>query len=373
MAYIRQLNVIRSTVEKKTAATKEIKKRNDNIIKCKKDYLKEELQKAKDCKLDANNLKEENGKIDVIENIERRVAIMSNHTFKVERTRYNTTLVLGEKPKIPQGPTDLLTTTEFNCHIMEGCMEKVEINTRKRKQLKEDVAIPNKKQRKTVIPDLVSQKGLISYLVSKELLEGDTWHLIDSGWFNTWAKYVGFESRTSGYDFGFEHRNAGYNGDPSSDPGPIDNSSLLDESTGRLKENTHFGSDFTSVPEEAWVKFVEWYGCKDSSAIPRKVITEGQFFKTIETHLVSLMLFHHPNIDQNVTKEFSRADKVYHIEKEIRNLFQIPDDRQVLLWKKYGGQYRFGNRPDELLYDLSLPILDAGINPGDAIYTDYGL
>ena len=71
--------------------------------------------------------------------------------------------------------------------------------------------------------------------------------------------------------------------------------------------------DYSLVPEEAWKKFVVWYGIEVSSqAIPRKVVEHGLYVKhcKVEVYLVEFKLVLHLDTDNFQTKKFSRADTV---------------------------------------------------------------
>lgn len=61
------------------------------------------------------------------------------------------------------------------------------------------------------------QREEIVRLLKTELRKGDTWYLVDSGWFKKWKSYVGFDSW-----------NMHSRGNKTFYPGPVDNSRLTD-------------------------------------------------------------------------------------------------------------------------------------------------
>ncbi|XP_036389667.1 ubiquitin carboxyl-terminal hydrolase 4-like [Megalops cyprinoides] len=198
------------------------------------------------------------------------------------------------------------------------------------------------------IPSTDSQKQSIGVLMKTTLRKGDEWFLIDSRWFKQWKKYVGFDS----WDM--------YNvGEQSLYPGPIDNSGLFsDQETQALKEHLIDELDYVLVPTEAWQKLVSWYGClQDQRPIVRKVVEHGMFVKhcKVEVYLLELNLCEHKNMDNVVTKHFSKADTIDTIEKEMRSLFSIPPEKETRLWNKYmSNTYEQLSKPDSTVQDAGL-------------------
>uniref|UniRef100_A0A8D3C220 Ubiquitin carboxyl-terminal hydrolase n=1 Tax=Scophthalmus maximus TaxID=52904 RepID=A0A8D3C220_SCOMX len=181
------------------------------------------------------------------------------------------------------------------------------------------------------------------------LSKGDSpLYLIDSRWFKQWKKYVGFDS----WDM--------YNvGERSLYPGPIDNSGLFsDQETQALKEHLIDELDYVLVPTEAWNKLVSWYGClEDQRPIARKVVEHGMFVKhcKVEVYLLELNLCENDNMDNVVTRHFSKADTIDTIEKEMRMLFNIPSEKETRLWNKYmSNTYEQLNKPDSTVQDAGL-------------------
>uniref|UniRef100_A0A3P9KCG4 Ubiquitin carboxyl-terminal hydrolase n=1 Tax=Oryzias latipes TaxID=8090 RepID=A0A3P9KCG4_ORYLA len=197
-------------------------------------------------------------------------------------------------------------------------------------------------------PSSESQKQTIGSLLKTPLKKGDEWYLIDSRWFKQWKKYVGFDS----WDM--------YNvGERSLYPGPIDNSGLFsDQETQALKEHLIDELDYVLVPTEAWNKLVSWYGCLEGQRpIVRKVVEHGMFVKhcKVEVYLLELNLCENDNMDNVVTRHFSKADTIDTIEKEMRTLFEIPSEKETRLWNKYmSNTYEQLNKPDSTVQDAGL-------------------
>uniref|UniRef100_A0A8C9YGG8 Ubiquitin carboxyl-terminal hydrolase n=1 Tax=Sander lucioperca TaxID=283035 RepID=A0A8C9YGG8_SANLU len=173
-------------------------------------------------------------------------------------------------------------------------------------------------------------------------------YLIDSRWFKQWKKYVGFDS----WDM--------YNvGERSLYPGPIDNSGLFsDQESQALKEHLIDELDYVLVPTEAWNKLVSWYDCLEGQRpIVRKVVEHGMFVKhcKVEVYLLELNLCENDNMDNVVTRHFSKADTIDTIEKEMRTLFNIPSEKETRLWNKYmSNTYEQLNKPDSTVQDAGL-------------------
>ncbi|XP_038867285.1 ubiquitin carboxyl-terminal hydrolase 4 [Salvelinus fontinalis] len=197
-------------------------------------------------------------------------------------------------------------------------------------------------------PSTESQKQSIGTLLKTILRKGDEWFLIDSRWFKQWKKYVGFDS----WDM--------YNvGEHSLYPGPVDNSGLFsDHETQILKEHLIDELDYVLVPTEAWNKLVCWYGCLEGQRpIVRKVVEHGMFVKhcKVEVYLLELNLCENDNMDNVITRHFSKADTIDTIEKEMRSLFEIPTGKETRLWNKYmSNTYEQLNKPDSTVQDAGL-------------------
>ncbi|KAI1905468.1 hypothetical protein AGOR_G00016510 [Albula goreensis] len=196
--------------------------------------------------------------------------------------------------------------------------------------------------------DLDTQRGEVAALLKTPLRKGDTWYLVDSRWFKQWKKYVGFDSWDK-YQMG----------DQNVYPGPVDNSGLLkDGDVLALKEHLIDELDYILVPTEGWNKLVSWYGLMDSQEpIARKVVEQGMFVKhcKVEVYLTELKLCEDSNMDNVVTRRFSKADTIDTIEKEMRKLFSIPDEKETRLWNKYmSNTFEPLSKPDSTIQDAGL-------------------
>ena len=204
------------------------------------------------------------------------------------------------------------------------------------------------------VTDLDSQKTIISELMKTALVKGDTWYLIDTGWFKQWKKYVGYDSwDTSSV------------GDDTANPGKVNNQPLFKENEFNvLKEHLLEELDYWLLPEKAWQSLVEWYGIMDKQEpIARKVIESGIYGKQlkVEIYLMDLNLCIQSDIDNVITCQFSKAEKLITIEKKLRQLFNVPDRKQVRLWNKYM------NNTYEHLRDLESTVQNAGLYQGQVV------
>uniref|UniRef100_A0A8C9VFV7 Ubiquitin carboxyl-terminal hydrolase n=1 Tax=Scleropages formosus TaxID=113540 RepID=A0A8C9VFV7_SCLFO len=196
--------------------------------------------------------------------------------------------------------------------------------------------------------DLDTQRAEVAGLLKTQLRKGDTWYLVDSRWFKQWKKYVGFDSWDK-YQMG----------DQNVYPGPVDNSGLLkDGDVLALKEHLIDELDYILVPTEGWNKLVSWYGLTENQEpIARKVVEQGMFVKhcKVEVYLTELKLCEDSNMDNVITRRFSKADTIDTIEKEMRKLFSIPDEKETRLWNKYmSNTFEPLNKPDSTIQDAGL-------------------
>ncbi|XP_075795728.1 ubiquitin carboxyl-terminal hydrolase 4 isoform X1 [Pelodiscus sinensis] len=204
------------------------------------------------------------------------------------------------------------------------------------------------------MPDVGAQRAELGPLLGMALRPGESWYLIDSRWFKQWKKYVGFDS----WDM--------YNvGEPNLFPGPIDNSGLFaDPEIQILKEHLIDELDYVLVPTEAWNKLVSWYGCVDGQQpILRKVVEYGLFVKhcKVEVYLLELKLCENSDPTNLLTCCFSKADAVATIEKEMRQLFNIPSEKETRLWSRYmSNSY-------EQVSNLDSTVQDAGLYHGQVL------
>ncbi|XP_053318592.1 ubiquitin carboxyl-terminal hydrolase 15 isoform X2 [Spea bombifrons] len=204
------------------------------------------------------------------------------------------------------------------------------------------------------VVDLETQRTEVSALLKTQLRRGDTWYLIDSRWFKQWKKYVGFDSWDK-YQMG----------DQNVYPGPVDNSGLLkDADTQSLKEHLIDELDYILLPTEGWNKLVSWYTLMENQEpVARKVVEQGMFVKhcKVEVYLTELKLCENGNMSNIVTRRFSKADTIDMIEKEMRKIFNIPEEKETRLWNKYMSN------TFEPLTKTESTIQDAGLYQGQML------
>ncbi|KAI7792214.1 putative ubiquitin carboxyl-terminal hydrolase 15-like, partial [Triplophysa rosa] len=199
--------------------------------------------------------------------------------------------------------------------------------------------------------DVETQRGEIATLLKTPLRRADTWYLVDSRWFKQWKKYVGFDSWDK-----FQM------GDQNVYPGPVDSSGLLKASdlgdVQGIKEHLIDELDYILVPTEGWNKLVSWYGLAEGQEpIARKVVEQGMFVKhcKVEVYLTELKLCEDGNMDNVITRRFSKADTIDSIEREMRKLFSIPDEKETRLWNKYmSNTFEPLNKPESTIQDAGL-------------------
>uniref|UniRef100_A0A8C5KP67 Ubiquitin carboxyl-terminal hydrolase 15 n=1 Tax=Jaculus jaculus TaxID=51337 RepID=A0A8C5KP67_JACJA len=196
--------------------------------------------------------------------------------------------------------------------------------------------------------DLDTQGSDITTLLKISLWKGDTWYLVDRHWFKQWKKYVGFDSWDK-YQMG----------DQNVYPGPIDNSGLLKDGDAQsLKEHLIDELDYILLPTEGWNKLVSWYTLMEGQEpIARKVVEQDMFVKhyKVEVYLTELKLCENGNMNNVVTRRFSKVNTTDTIEKEIRKIFNIPDEKETRLWNKYmSNTFESLNKPDSTIQDAGL-------------------
>uniref|UniRef100_A0A671RFB3 ubiquitinyl hydrolase 1 n=1 Tax=Sinocyclocheilus anshuiensis TaxID=1608454 RepID=A0A671RFB3_9TELE len=104
--------------------------------------------------------------------------------------------------------------------------------------------------------------------------------------------------------------------------------------------------------------FSSWYGLREGQQpIARKVVEQGMFVKhcKVEVYLTELKLCEDSNMENVVTRRFSKADTIDSIEQEMRKLFSIPDEKETRLWNRYmSNTFEPLNKPDSTIQDAGL-------------------
>ncbi|KAG1926570.1 ubiquitin carboxyl-terminal hydrolase 15-like isoform X1 [Pimephales promelas] len=196
--------------------------------------------------------------------------------------------------------------------------------------------------------DVETQRAEIATLLKTPLRRADTWYLVDSHWFKQWKKYVGFDSWDK-YQMG----------EQSVYPGPVDNRGLLKDGDALgIREHLIDELDYILLPADGWSRLVSWYDLMEGQEpIARKVVEQGMFVKhcKVEVYLTELKLCEDGNMDNIVTRRFSKADTIDTIEQEMRKLFSIPDEKETRLWNKYmSNTFEPLNKPDSTIQDAGL-------------------
>ena len=100
-------------------------------------------------------------------------------------------------------------------------------------------------------------------------------------------------------------------GDENINPGPINNTSLLDQA--KLRRGQIDEIDYKLVPEEAWYKLLSWYGIgRDSISIRRQVVEYGKFVKQckVEVYPLELKACLYPKESDFIIVTMSRCDTI---------------------------------------------------------------
>uniref|UniRef100_A0A7N8X874 Ubiquitin carboxyl-terminal hydrolase n=1 Tax=Mastacembelus armatus TaxID=205130 RepID=A0A7N8X874_9TELE len=161
--------------------------------------------------------------------------------------------------------------------------------------------------------DLDTQRGEVAALLKTQLRKGDTWYLVDSHWFKQWKKYVGYDSWDK-YQMG----------DQNVYPGPVDNSGLLrDGDVLAIKEHLIDELDYILVPTEGWNKLVSWYGLTEGQEPIARKVGDQTFHCKVEVYLTELKLCEDSNMDNVITRRFSKADTIGRPSFECINLDKI--------------------------------------------------
>jgi len=155
--------------------------------------------------------------------------------------------------------------------------------------------------------DAEQQRRIIGDLFqgpSSMLVEGQTYYLLATYWWNSWKQWSGYV----GYDRWrtFDH----YGQRPK--PGPIDNSILLDESEGDdvIRKGKTDNYDYIILIPSVWQKLHEWYG--GGPPIARKAIRQTSYHTSIivEIRKLKLKIIWSKKPKECIERWFSKADSV---------------------------------------------------------------
>ncbi|KAM9313396.1 ubiquitin carboxyl-terminal hydrolase 15 isoform 2-T2 [Gastrophryne carolinensis] len=96
---------------------------------------------------------------------------------------------------------------------------------------------------------------------------------------------------------------------------------------------------------------------ENQEPVARKVVEQGMFVKhcKVEVYLTELKLCENGNMNNVATRRFSKADTIDMIEKEMRKIFNIPDEKETRLWNKYmSNTFEPLNKPESTIQDAGL-------------------
>jgi ubiquitin carboxyl-terminal hydrolase 4/11/15 len=130
------------------------------------------------------------------------------------------------------------------------------------------------------------QKRILSELVqgNSMLVEGQTYYLLATNWWNTWKKWSGFVSndRWHSYTHHYEMEKP--------KPGPIDNSVLLDDTEGEdvVRKGKTDNYDYVIITPPVWEKLLSWFG--GGPPIARKCIRQMSYHSSVVVEVRKLKL-----------------------------------------------------------------------------------
>ncbi|CAE7229626.1 unnamed protein product [Rhizoctonia solani] len=188
--------------------------------------------------------------------------------------------------------------------------------------------------------------------IAKQMpLELDSyWFVISRKWFQAWEAAV------------LGTPNKDFPNVTESTLGPVDNSDILQPGTSELCENLVEGNDIEFVPEEAWNKYVEWYG-QPTVELKREVIAwptaSGMPETRVEVYQPTFTSFllstsNHP-IPYSTFKVSSRAP-LSDLALRAASALQISDTSEFRVWNVPPKVSKFGIMVEEVERHSLLPI-----------------
>ncbi|XP_065667383.1 ubiquitin carboxyl-terminal hydrolase 15 isoform X7 [Hydra vulgaris] len=190
---------------------------------------------------------------------------------------------------------------------------------------------------------LKKQKETVNRAINSQLSEGDNWYLLDNRWYTQWIKYVDLEDPSA-----LE----------SSNPGPIDNSGIIDQKSGMLKEHLLERNDYQIINDDGWIALKNCYGLMpNQEPICRKVVQHGLYMKEkkLEVYLIELKLCSFNDMDNIVLKSFSKVSTIADVLHEAKKLLHIPEETETRVWSKLmQNTYEIITRMESTLQDNTI-------------------
>eukprot|EP00731_Ephydatia_muelleri_P021821 Em0014g412a len=116
--------------------------------------------------------------------------------------------------------------------------------------------------------------------------------------------------------------------------------------------------DYYLLPKPAWEKLLSWYGLSEGSQpIERKVVEYGLYMKhcKVEVYLMDFKLCQQSQLNETISRQFSRATTVAQLEAAMRELFNVPKETVCRVWHKYmSSTYEELSKPEQTLQDAGL-------------------
>jgi len=160
------------------------------------------------------------------------------------------------------------------------------------------------------------QQRIIKSLKQESLVNGDVVYLVAHDWYSNWEEYI---KRDKGH------------------PGPVNNSSLLNQSEELLPHLVE-DEDFCVLPERAWECLVMWYGhAEGQEPIKRPVIMQGLINKELCLELYPMKLYLYKYEQGSISgdifnKTFSKSDTLEFLKREIRETFRFDSNQNFSLF-----------------------------------------
>eukprot|EP00731_Ephydatia_muelleri_P021817 Em0014g408a len=125
-----------------------------------------------------------------------------------------------------------------------------------------------------------------------------------------------------------------------------------------LKDHLMGELDYYLLPKPAWEKLLSWYGLSEGSQpIERKVVEYGLYMNhcKVEVYLMDFKLCQQSQLNETISRQFSRATTVAQLEAAMRELFNVPKETVCRVWYKYNSSlYEELSMPEQTLQDAGL-------------------